>query len=135
MVCRADVLIALAWQDTWQKLPDWVAHFCEPMIRRRFMAGTRSILASPVATDVFLFRGKCNARTLQLPSSRNPLNIVPVSQPAMLNFQVDDLDAVLERLLAVGVAVDSKREVYDYGPFGWFTDPEGNRVELWQPPA
>ena len=57
----------------------------------------------------------------------------PVSQPAMLNFQVDDLDAVLDRLAAAGVAVDAKREMYDYGKFGWFTDPEGNRVELWEP--
>jgi predicted enzyme related to lactoylglutathione lyase len=59
----------------------------------------------------------------------------PVSQPAMLNFQVDDLDAVLDKLAAAGVSVDPKREDYDYGRFGWFTDPEGNRVELWQPPT
>lgn len=57
----------------------------------------------------------------------------PVSQPAMLNFQVDDLDAVLQNLIAAGVQVDPKREDYGYGRFGWFTDPEGNRVELWQP--
>lgn len=59
----------------------------------------------------------------------------PATQQAMLNFQVDDLDAVLDRLGAAGVAVDAKREDYDYGRFGWFTDPEGNRVELWQVPA
>jgi predicted enzyme related to lactoylglutathione lyase len=57
----------------------------------------------------------------------------PVSQPAMLNFQVDDLDGVLDKLKAAGVEVDPKREDYDYGRFGWFIDPEGNRVELWQP--
>jgi predicted enzyme related to lactoylglutathione lyase len=57
----------------------------------------------------------------------------PKAQPAMLNFQVDDLDAVLDGLIAAGVEVDAKRESYDYGKFGWFTDPEGNRVELWQP--
>lgn len=57
----------------------------------------------------------------------------PTAQPAMLNFQVDDLDAVLDRLAAAGVAVDAKRETYEYGKFGWFTDPEGNRVELWEP--
>jgi predicted enzyme related to lactoylglutathione lyase len=57
----------------------------------------------------------------------------PASQPAMLNFQVDDLDAVLDRLASAGVSVDPNREEYDYGRFGWFTDPEGNRVELWQP--
>jgi predicted enzyme related to lactoylglutathione lyase len=60
-------------------------------------------------------------------------NYFPTSQPAMLNFQVDDLDAVLNELIAAGVEVDAKRETYDYGKFGWFTDPEGNRVELWEP--
>jgi predicted enzyme related to lactoylglutathione lyase len=57
----------------------------------------------------------------------------PVSQPAMLNFQVDDLDALLDGLIAAGADVDPKRQREDYGSFGWFTDPEGNRVELWQP--
>ncbi len=57
----------------------------------------------------------------------------PLTQPAMLNLQVDDLDAVLDRLVAAGVAVDPKRETADLGRFRWFTDPEGNRVELWQP--
>jgi len=57
----------------------------------------------------------------------------PVSQPAMRNFQVDDLEGLLENLTAAGVPVDAKRENCDYGRFGWFTDPEGNRVELWQP--
>lgn len=57
----------------------------------------------------------------------------PPAQPTMINLQVDNLDAVLDRLSAAGVEVDSKRESYSYGRFGWFTDPEGNRVELWQP--
>jgi predicted enzyme related to lactoylglutathione lyase len=57
----------------------------------------------------------------------------PTSQPAMLNFQVDDLDKLLDQLQAAGVEVDPKRQTEDYGKFGWITDPEGNRVELWQP--
>jgi predicted enzyme related to lactoylglutathione lyase len=57
----------------------------------------------------------------------------PQSQPAMLNFQVDDLDAVLDKLSSAGVVVDPNRESSEYGRFGWFTDPEGNRVELWEP--
>ena len=59
----------------------------------------------------------------------------PPAQKAMLNLQVDDLDAVLDRLIADGVTVDPKRDSYDFGKFGWVTDPEGNRVELWQPIA
>ena len=59
----------------------------------------------------------------------------PPSQRAMLNFQVDDVNAVLDALLAAGVEVDPKRDSYSYGRFGWFTDPEGNRVELYEPAA
>ena len=57
----------------------------------------------------------------------------PAAQPVMVNLQVDDLDALLDRLIEEGVAVDPKRDSYDFGKFGWITDPEGNRVELWQP--
>jgi predicted enzyme related to lactoylglutathione lyase len=53
----------------------------------------------------------------------------------MLNLRVDDLDAILDKLRAVGADIDPKREDYDYGRFAWFNDPEGNRVELWQPPG
>lgn len=59
----------------------------------------------------------------------------PPAQKAMINLQVDDLDGVLDRLIADGVTVDPKRESYDFGKFGWITDPEGNRIELWQPIA
>jgi predicted enzyme related to lactoylglutathione lyase len=59
----------------------------------------------------------------------------PPAQKSMINLQVDDLDGVLDRLIAEGVTVDPKRETYDFGKFGWITDPEGNRLELWQPAA
>ena len=52
----------------------------------------------------------------------------------MINYRVDDLDAMLKQLRAAGVTVDDKVEELDYGRFGWFTDPDGNRVELWEPP-
>jgi predicted enzyme related to lactoylglutathione lyase len=55
------------------------------------------------------------------------------AQPAMLNFRVADLDALLASLGAAGVSIDPKRDDYDFGRFAWITDPEGNRVELWQP--
>jgi predicted enzyme related to lactoylglutathione lyase len=54
-------------------------------------------------------------------------------QQAMINYCVDDLDAVLERLRAKGATIDSKREDHDYGRFAWAFDPEGNRFELWEP--
>jgi len=52
----------------------------------------------------------------------------------MINFRVDDLKALLTALREEGVPVDDKVEEYDYGKFGWITDPDGNRVELWEPP-
>ena len=54
-------------------------------------------------------------------------------QQAMLNLRVDELDKLIEELTAAGVQVDPKRESYDYGKFAWIVDPEGNRVELWEP--
>jgi predicted enzyme related to lactoylglutathione lyase len=57
----------------------------------------------------------------------------PPAQPAMLNLRVHDLEATLASLKAAGASVDDKRQDYGFGLFGWFTDPEGNRVELWQP--
>ena len=56
-------------------------------------------------------------------------------QPFMINYRVDDLDALLEKLTAAGVWVDPKREDYGYGRFAWIKDCDGHRVELWQPLA
>jgi predicted enzyme related to lactoylglutathione lyase len=53
----------------------------------------------------------------------------------MVNYVVDDLDAVLERLRADGVEVDDRSEESEFGRFGWAVDGDGRRFELWQPPA
>lgn len=58
----------------------------------------------------------------------------PSKASFMLNYIVDDLDAVLAALRAEGVQVDEKVEEHEYGKFGWIMDPDGNRIELWQPP-
>jgi predicted enzyme related to lactoylglutathione lyase len=52
----------------------------------------------------------------------------------MMNFRVKDLDALLEALASEGVKIDAKREDQDYGRFAWIYDPEGNKIELWEPP-
>ena len=52
----------------------------------------------------------------------------------MINFRVSDLDAMLDQLRAAGAAVDEGVQVMEgIGRFGWATDPEGNRFELWEP--
>lgn len=56
------------------------------------------------------------------------------SQVFMINLVVDDLDAALANVEAGGCEVIPDREEHDFGRFGWFVDPEGNRVELWEPP-
>ena len=60
-------------------------------------------------------------------------NYFPLEQAAMVNFRVGDLDAMLGQLRTGGADVDDRVEEYEYGRFGWCTDPEGNRVELWEP--
>jgi predicted enzyme related to lactoylglutathione lyase len=56
------------------------------------------------------------------------------AQQTMLNFRVRDLDARLAQLRAKGANVEAEtQEMAQIGRFGWVTDPEGNRIELWQP--
>ncbi len=56
------------------------------------------------------------------------------TQQVMLNFRVRDLDAMLAQLRGKGADVDGEpQEMEGVGRFGWVTDPEGNRIELWQP--
>ncbi len=59
----------------------------------------------------------------------------PSTQPFMVNFRVDDLDALLAQLRAAGVEVDPRIDESEFGRFGWIMDPDGTRIELWQPPA
>jgi len=56
-------------------------------------------------------------------------------QQSMVNFRVDDMDQLLAQLSAAGVRIDPHRDDHEYGHFAWIWDPEGNRIELWQPPA
>ena len=57
----------------------------------------------------------------------------PSTRDVMLNFAVDDLDAFLEKLRAKGVKTLKTTDSPD-GRFAWIMDPEGNKIELWQPP-
>ena len=51
----------------------------------------------------------------------------------MINYRVRNLDRMLAQLRAAGVQVDDRVEELEYGRFGWCMDPEGNRIELWEP--
>ena len=55
--------------------------------------------------------------------------------PFMINYRVENLAAVLAELRAEGCAVDERVDESECGRFGWVQDPDGNRVELWEPPV
>ncbi len=57
----------------------------------------------------------------------------PATQPLMINYIVDDLDALLDRLKEEGVEIDAERMDASYGRFAWIYDHDGNKIELWQP--
>lgn len=57
----------------------------------------------------------------------------PSNASFMINYRVDDLDGLLARLHASGVDVLSGPELHENGKFAWVLDPDGNKVELWEP--
>ena len=57
----------------------------------------------------------------------------PSQKDFMINYRVENLDALIEQLRKEGVEVVGEIEKYAYGKFGWIMDPEGNKIELWEP--
>lgn len=62
-------------------------------------------------------------------------HFAPSKSSFMVNYRVEDLTALLQALREEGCNVLEKTDDSEYGKFGWVMDPEGNKVELWQPPA
>ena len=57
----------------------------------------------------------------------------PSQSSFMINYRVDDLDALLQQLKTAGVTVVQGPESAENGKFAWIMDPDGNKVELWEP--
>lgn len=57
----------------------------------------------------------------------------PSKSSFMMNFRVENLVSLLEILKKEGVTVVGEIEEYEYGKFGWILDPDGNKLELWEP--
>ena len=57
----------------------------------------------------------------------------PSQKDFMINLRVENLEGILEELKKEGVQVVGEIEKYEYGEFGWVIDPEGNKIELWEP--
>lgn len=62
-------------------------------------------------------------------------HFAPSTSSFMINYRVDDLHALLKALREEGCNVLEKTDDSEFGKFGWVMDPEGNKVELWEPPA
>jgi predicted enzyme related to lactoylglutathione lyase len=73
--------------------------------------------------------------TLWMPFADSTKHFEPSQREFMLNFRVDDLAALLRQLRSAGVQVEARTEDSEYGRFGWIADPDGTRIELWEPPA
>lgn len=57
----------------------------------------------------------------------------PSDSSFMINYRVDDLDELLAQLRADGVTIVGGPESHENGKFAWIMDPDGNKVELWEP--
>lgn len=73
--------------------------------------------------------------TVWSPFKHDTTYFAPSAASFMVNFRVDDLHALLAQLRSAGCDVDAKVEKSEFGAFGWVIDPDGNKIELWQPPV
>jgi len=78
--------------------------------------------------------GNAKGQTVWTVFKQDSKYFAPSRSPFMINYRVQDLDKMLAQLKAAGVTVDDKIDASEYGRFGWAMDPEGNRIELWEPP-
>ena len=74
---------------------------------------------------------KCS--TQWSPFQENTQYFAPSEKQFMMNFRVENLVELLKVLKEEGVTIVGEMEEYDYGKFGWILDPEGNKIELWEP--
>jgi predicted enzyme related to lactoylglutathione lyase len=76
---------------------------------------------------------KAPGRTEWSPFDKDTKYFQPSDKPFMFNYRVADLLGLLKALREEGVMVVGEIEKYPYGKFGWIMDPEGNKIELWEP--
>lgn len=67
------------------------------------------------------------------PFSHSSTYFSPSDKEFMINYRVENLEKLLDVLRKEGVEIVGEIEEYEYGKFGWIMDPEGNKIELWEP--
>ena len=87
-------------------------------------------------SDVSVFRPQTmpkNGYTVWSPFKSTTTYFSPADKEFMINLVVDNLEEALKQVQAGGAQIVGDVERLDYGLFGWFIDPDGNKVELWEP--
>jgi predicted enzyme related to lactoylglutathione lyase len=75
-----------------------------------------------------------NAQTVWSAFDASTDYFAPSNQVFMFNLIVDDIINAIQQVQEGGAQIVGKIENFEYGSFGWFIDPDGNKVELWEPP-
>jgi predicted enzyme related to lactoylglutathione lyase len=102
----------------------------DPQTLASWYATNLGICVYPATDDFWMQQG---GPTVLAPFEQDTEYFGRPDQQAMVNFRVADLDTMLAQLRAGGATVADEIHEAEYGRFGWATDPEGNRFELWQP--
>ena len=84
---------------------------------------------------MFWWRDKNNneCSTQWSPFKKDTNYFQPSDKPFMMNFRVENLVELLNILRKEGITVVGEIQEFEYGKFGWIMDPEGNKIELWEP--
>lgn len=104
---------------------------------KALIAWYRDHLGIPVESwggTAFRWAGEPEGLTVWSVSKASPDYFAPSKATFMVNYRVADLHRVLAELRAEGCEVMEKVDESEFGKFGWVIDPEGNKVELWEPP-
>ncbi len=75
------------------------------------------------------------AQTQWSPFKETTKYFEPSQKDFMINYRVENLESLIEELKKEGVEIAGEIQKTDYGNFGWIVDPEGNKIELWEPPV
>jgi len=111
----------------------------DPKNLKQWYAKHLGVTASDESGSTFEWRSVENpdqkGHTIWSPFKHDTKYFEPSTKEFMFNYRVENLVTLLEELRKEGVTVVGTMEEYEYGKFGWILDPDGNKIELWEPPA
>lgn len=76
-----------------------------------------------------------NSRSMLSPFSDDTTYFAPSTERVMINLQVEDVPTLLKQAKSGGAEIVGDIEISEFGTFGWFIDPEGYKIELWEAPS